>query len=263
MFNPNELKKLLSEYPKEKVELYVDYCNKVATDKKSNGQISNTWFTYRTNKELSDYFKGVMKDKLDFDGKHITILKTGVSYDYIAYKNKMFLAYPESVIDVQLVKESDKFSFEKVSGSINYNHIITNPFGNEKIVGGYCVIKNKRGEFLTVLSEEDFMKHRKIAKTHYIWDAWEDEMRLKTVIKKACKTHFADIYQNIETIDNENYDLETSLDLSQETLNDIEKLTTIDECLKYYNDNKDKNAGILKEFTKELTKRKEQIKEGF
>jgi hypothetical protein len=29
---------------------------------------------------------------------------------------------------------------------------------------------------------------------------------MKTVVKKACKIHFGDIYTNIEEMDNENYD---------------------------------------------------------
>jgi hypothetical protein len=37
---------------------------------------------------------------------------------------------------------------------------------------------------------------------------WFTEMCLKTVIKKACKLHFGDIYTWIEEIDNENYDLD-------------------------------------------------------
>ena len=120
----------------------------------------------------------------------------------------MYNVYPESVIDCQLVREGDEFDFSKESGKVIYTHKISNPFEKKEIIGAYCIIKNKRGEFITILTKDDIDKHRKVAKTDYIWRQWFDEMALKTVVKKACKLHFADVYQNIEEVDNENYDLE-------------------------------------------------------
>src|SRR5690606_4123369 len=42
--------------------------------------------------------------------------------------------------------------------------------------------------------------------TTSIWDAWLSEMVKKSVVKRACKTHFKDLVADIEEIDNENYD---------------------------------------------------------
>ena len=267
--NKQKLTNLLAGYDELKVSQYVAYCDRLETEKDSKGALKNAWFTNKKDEQLAEMFKGVLKDGLEFDGKHITIQKTGVSYDYQAYKNKMFLVYPESIIDIGLVKENDVFSFSKDSGHVNYKHVIGNPFGNEQITGAYCVIKNKRGEFLTLLSKEDIAKHRKVAKTDMIWNQWYEEMCLKTIIKKGCSKHFGDIYQNIETIDNENYDLENPLEITVEMKSEIENIATLEELDVYY----EKHLGKESEFSydppvkaaliKTLTQRKKEIKEGF
>lgn len=121
----------------------------------------------------------------------------------------MFLAYPETKFDVALVYNGDKFSFEKTDGNVLYQHTIANPFGQEDkdVIGAYAIVRNSRGEFLTTLSANDIAKHRKVAKTDYIWKAWFQEMCLKTITKKACKLHYGDVYTKIEEMDNEQYDL--------------------------------------------------------
>lgn len=181
--------------------------------------------------QLAEYFRRVAEEGLVFDGEHITLQSTGISFDYIAYKNKMFLAYPESEIDVALVYAGDDFSFSKESGKVRYTHNIIDPFGQKdnEVVGGYCVIKNKRGEFLTTLSKADIEKHRKVAKTDYIWAQWFKEMALKTVIKKAVKIHFADVYQEIEQEDNEAYDLTNPLDISVDFKQKIEGAKSLEQ----------------------------------
>lgn len=259
----NKLKKLLEGFDEYQVDRYCNYC-RVLSNESKNGQLKNPWMQKRSEIVLATFFKAVSKDGLEFDGKHITIQSTGVSYDYQAYKNKMFLQYPESVVDVQLVYTDDKFSFEKHSGKVVYQHEINNPFDEKKdenVIGGYCVIKNKRGEFLTLLSKGEIEKHRKVAKTDYIWNSWFIEMCMKTVIKKACKQHFNDIFQNIETLDNENYDLEKPLGISVEAKKEIEEIKTIDSLEKYYHENISKNAGIKKDFNKAISQRKKEIED--
>jgi hypothetical protein len=263
--NRIKIKELLKDYDSKKIDKYVEYLEKLETDKKE-GELVNPWIKQRSDEQLAAYYRNVSIDGMDLDGSHITIQKTGVSYDYIAYKNKMYLCYPESIFDVQLVRETDLFSVQKDSGHVIYTHKINDPFQNKAVVGAYCVIKNKRGEYLTVLSLADLEKHRKVAKTQAIWNVWKDEMYLKTVVKKGCKLHFADIYQNIETIDNENYDIERGegvFQLSNEVLTEIEQLQSEDECINYLNKNKDKYSELKEDFIKEVTKRKIQIMEGF
>lgn len=124
---------------------------------------------------------------------------------YKAYKNKIYMVYPESEIDVQLIREGDEYSFAKESGSVIYTHTIADPFTavEPTILGAYCVIKNKRGEFLETLNTKDYMAMRDGSKQPKLWDKWASEFWKKSVIKRACKTHFNDITNAIDEKDNE------------------------------------------------------------
>jgi hypothetical protein len=204
------IKQGLSQYPENQVNNYIAYLYKLETEKSPKGEPKNPWMKQRKDDFLIRIFKAVADDGLVFDGDDITLQSNGVSYNYQAFKNKMLLAYPETVLDVSLVYESDTFQFSKQSGKVQYTHNIGSPFERDDsaIIGAYCVIKNHRGEFLTLLSKKDIDKHRKVAKTDYIWKSWFAEMAMKTIMKKACKQHFKDVFKTIETMDNENYDLE-------------------------------------------------------
>ena len=230
--------KLLSDYNAEDVARFANYCHRLQVDKKKDGTLKNKWATYIKADKFAELFKTVDRDGLVFDGINITLQSTGISYNYIAYKNKMLLAYPDSIIDVNLVHQGDTLKFNKDSGKVNYTHNIADPFGNAEIIGGYCVIKNKRGEFMTLLSRADIDKHRKTAKTDYIWQAWFTEMALKTIIKKACKLHFADIYSSVEQTDNENYNVDNPLDIDIELKAKIDECKTVKDLEKIYKDNK-------------------------
>lgn len=249
---------ILSDTPeKEAVENYASYCQRLLLEKTKDGKLKNPFMQYKKPEELANLFRRVLADGLIFDGKHITLQSTGISYDYIAYKNKMLLAYPESKIDVSVVSDKDEFSFSKENGSVSYEHSIKEPFKNNDIVGAYCVIKNTRGEFLTTLNKEEIAKHRKVAKTDYIWQSWFKEMVLKTVIKKACKLHFDDIYHRVEELDNENYDLENALDISIEAKQEIEQATTIEQLKEVAEKHKGSGSG----FDKMVVKQKKFIEE--
>lgn len=225
--NPDTIKQGLKKYPENQVNNYVAYLQRLVAEKDRQGRLKNPWMNHQTDDFLIRIFKAVADDGLVFDGDNITLQSTGVSYNYQAYKNKMLLAYPESIIDVSLVYKEDTFQFQKQSGKVQYTHTIGNPFTRDEtaIIGAYCVIKNHRGEFLTLLSKSDIDKHRKVAKTDYIWKAWFAEMALKTIMKKACKQHFKDVFQTIETMDNENYDLEKLADtITPEQAEDFRKI---------------------------------------
>ena len=248
---------MLKGYNKEHVEAFSSYIIKLIMARKKDGSIENAWIQNRREEDVVVLFKRVAEEGLVFDGIHITLQSTGISYDYVAYKNKMLLAYPESKVDVNLVYKGDDFQVSKESGSVIYHHNIKNPFGQkeEEIEGGYCVISNKRGDFLTLLSKEEIDKHRKVAKTDFIWRAWFKEMALKTIIKKAIKYHFADIYEKIETEDNENYNLDNPLDIELSYKQEIDAIENLEDLKNYYFANK----GRGKEFDKYIVIRKEQI----
>jgi len=252
MINKEKLIELLRDQPnKADVETFAAYIKKISMD------LANRYMTDRTEEEIAILFRRVSEEGLVFDGKHITLQSNGISYDYQAYKNKMILAYPESTIDLSLVYKGDEFSVSKESGSVMYHHNIGNPLEQktEDITGGYCVIKNKRGEFLTLLSREDIDKHRKVAKTDMIWSKWPKEMALKTIIKKACKQHFSDIYEKIDEMDNGNYELENPLDLSLEYKQAIDAIDTLEALAAYYEANKGQGAA----FDKYVSIRKDQL----
>lgn len=191
-------------------EIFDAYVTKLKTEKGQDGKLKNWWATQKDNNFWENCWHVAEQSGLKFDGKHLTITQNGLTFDYVAYKNKMLQVYPDSIIDCSLVYKGDSFAFEKENGHVTYKHIINNPFEHEKekLIGGYCVIKNKRGEFLTLLSIPEIEQAKRVAKTDAIWKAWYAEMCLKTVIKKAVKFHFDDIYTVMEEEDNKNYDLD-------------------------------------------------------
>jgi hypothetical protein len=241
------IKQGLSQYPENQVNNYIAYLYKLETEKSPKGEPKNPWMKQRKDDFLIRIFKAVADDGLVFDGDDITLQSNGVSYNYQAFKNKMLLAYPETVLDVSLVYESDTFQFSKQSGKVQYTHNIGSPFERDDsaIIGAYCVIKNHRGEFLTLLSKKDIDKHRKVAKTDYIWKSWFAEMAMKTIMKKACKQHFKDVFKTIETMDNENYDLEKLEDDDEQTqefkalqyTNELDKILDIDKLNAWWKQN--------------------------
>lgn len=124
---------------------------------------------------------------------------------YKAFKNKLYTVYPDTVFDLQLIREGDTYKFAKESGSVIYTHDLADPFevNEHKIMGAYCVIKNARGEFLETLNLRDYKLMQESSKTPRLWDTWESEFWLKSVIKRACKRHFNDVTSAIEEKDNE------------------------------------------------------------
>lgn len=241
----------LKDFNQEDVTKYISYLEKLINDPKMPFALKIS------DEKFISMFKQVANDWLVFDWVHITLQSTWISFDYVALKNKMLLVYPESIIDVNLVFKWDDFNFKKENWKIIYSHNFANPFNqkDEDIIWAYTIIKNKRGEFITLLSSDDLIKHRKTAKTDYIWKQWLKEMCLKTIMKKACKLHFGDIFTNIEEIDNENYDLENPIDLDLKWKQEIDSINDLKWLLEYYN----KNKGKWKDFDKYLSIRKQQI----
>lgn len=244
---------------KENVERFATYVQRITDETdKATGKKKNPHMNFKSPEICANDFKMIQSQGLVFDGKHITYQSTGISFDYQAYKNKMLVAYPESTIDIQIVKEGDEFDSEKESGKVIYTHKIKSPFEpvtEQNIVGAYCVIKNSRGEFLTTLGKLDIEKHRKVARQDGFWQKWFAEMVMKTVIKKGCKTHFDDVVQVIEEIDNEQNNLENPIDLPLDYKQQVDAIDSIEELKAYYQ----KNKGIGKDFDKYVTMRKNAL----
>lgn len=248
-------------------EIFNKYIEDLKSKKDKEGKLANPWASKRSQEWYDDCWRKIEASGLKFDGKHITINEHGVSYDYVAYKNKMLLAYPETKIDDSLVYKGDEFSFAKQNGTVEYKHFLSNPFNHNEndIIGGYCIIKNRRGEFITTLSREEIQKARNVAKTQTIWKAWFAEMCKKTIIKKAVKFHFDDVYSEMEEEDNKNYDFDKakipSDELPEAVINAINEAPDI-KALKAIFDREYKNfetAAMKEQFSKCCTARKLEI----
>jgi len=216
---------LLKDENYEEAERFAAYCIRLLIEKK-DGKLKNPWMQTKKAKDLAQLFKRVKGEGLVFDGKHITLQNTGISYDYVAYKNKMLLVYPESVLDHGIVMEGDEFTTGNESGKVVYKHVIKDPFANltdQNFKGAFFFVRNKRGEHLTILTKEEIAKHRRAAKTDMMWKAWFKEMVLKTVIKKGVKYHYDDIFTGIEQEDNKQYDLEKVIQIEEDPAADARR----------------------------------------
>ena len=257
----------------EDLEVFKKYVIELKNAKVKDRQ-SGQWVTknqWALNKK-DDWFNNLYQKnkltKLPFDGVHITINQHGLSYDYIAYKNRLLLAYPETKLSFSEVYNGDDFQFSNNSDGVEFKHKIANPFNRDtkNIIGVYCVIKNKRGEFLTLMDKNEITKHKMVAKTQTIWNQWELEMIYKTVIKKATRIHYEDVYSAMNEEDNKENDLEQLGDKKVDKIVQIKELIKkhkIDELefLKFFNvssvsalsyDNQDKAIEtILNKYEKE------------
>lgn len=259
MINTTKIKEFLTRYEQEDIIIYLSHLNDLwnATDK-TGKPVNQFWLAKRDPEYFANCFIKVAKDWLKFDGKNITLQSTGISYNWVAFKNKMLLVYPESKIDwPTLVYEGDEFSFAKESGSVRYTHNILHPFSRKEteIIGGYIVIKNSRWEFLTTMNKEELKKHQATAKTQSIWNQWLQEMCLKTIAKKGFSAHFRDIFENMLESDNEEYDPTVTTAEQRNYIEEINKITSIEELKAYYK----ANEWLGKEFVAEVTRRKNEL----
>jgi len=261
--NYNQIKSGLTGFDTPEIDRYINYLKYLETEKEKDGTLKNKWFVYFKEKDAIDIYTKVAIDNLCIDGETITLQFKGrvmVSYNYQAYKNRLLNIYPESMFDIQIVNDGDEFSFHKENGKVIYSHKIKDPFNpSPKIIGTYCIIKNKRGEFLETLNMTDIEKMKSVAKTKNVWDQWFSEMVLKSVIKRACKRHFADITTNIEKIDNENYDLNL-VDFDSNIEKKINEATDFKTLSKIFKDEKSNVTDEVK-FVRLLTDRKIELME--
>lgn len=209
------MKELLKKYDSVKVNVFCKYVTKLKTDKKDS-QLVNWWAKDISKEDYAHLFEKVHAEGLWLDGETISInyrKNTGLvlNFGYQAYKNKVKLVYPETIFDLQLVINGDKFNIEKKSGKVIYSHEIKNPFlkpEQNNITGGYCIIKNNTGEFFESMGIKEIEQCKKTSTMPHIWKVWYGQMAKKTVIKRGCKHHFDDICGGIEQLDNVGYDVD-------------------------------------------------------
>lgn len=190
--------------------------------------------TNNTNDMLYTIFIKYWGLGLVIDGINVVITGRAMAMvTYHGYKNKVIQTYPSAKFDVQLVRENDEFSVSKESGNIKYSHKIADPFGSGEIKGAYCVISIDGKDYFEALNKKDYDEMKKSSKQSYLWDRWDSEFWLKSVIKRACKRHFYDIVAEIDKVDNEDYGLSDDVKASDE------KKQAIIEAAKNDNDTQD------------------------
>lgn len=218
--------KLFEKYTQQSqrdlIETAILYVKKKIAEKDYDGKAKNNYdpaFILQTIAECVD--NGFALDGVNY------VLTGNRMYmpTYKAFKNKIYMVYPETVIDLQLIREGDTYNFAKESGSVVYSHEVADPFedNERKIKGAYCVIKNSRGEFLETLNLRDYKLMQESSKNPKLWDKWESEFWLKSVIKRACKRHFNDITKAIEEKDNEVIGIDDMVKASDDKLAAIVK----------------------------------------
>ena len=122
------------------------------------------------------------KQKYDLD------LRVGYEgKDY--YRRKMTMDEPLDII-YELVYSSDEF--RPIKKSLNqkydaYEFNITKPFDRGEIIGGfgYIVYADQNKNELVLVSEAEFQKSKKAAKSNDFWDKHPEKMRMKTLVHRT------------------------------------------------------------------------------
>lgn len=263
-FDFQALKDSLKNEDSDKVADLISQIDSLRTSKKKDGSFTCKWFTFLTIAKAVELFKKAKSQELYIDNKHIIIEnrggKIGLSYDYIAYKNKLLTIYPSAKFDFNVVYKDDDFFIEKKDGKVFYNHKLNNPFNNKNtnVIGAYCIIKISTGDFFITLDLEEIAQLRKKASNDSIWQEWFKDMCIKSVIKKLVSKHFDDIYREINEDDNETINLENPIDIELELKQEIDEIEDL-EKLKVLYDKKKNNIKNQKSFIGMLTIRKEDI----
>lgn len=130
--------------------------------------------------------------------------------------------FPNLDIKVGIVKKGDLFEVKKFNNNDEFKHEIKNPFGKkEDIEGIYCYISNGNLSNITLMSLDEINKIKSKAKTQTIWAEWYEQMAIKAIIKRACKINFAGIVDNLNEVDNEDFDLEKKEEKQIKVINDL------------------------------------------
>ena len=260
-----KIKRYLKEYNAAHVDKFVQHVEEKETARKADGSLANPWFRNVTEEDLATIFKIVYIDGVYIDGTSVSLAwkskKLGVNYDYQAYKNRLLTVYPETKFDIQNVYKSDKFVFHKVDGEVSYSHDIVDPFNTEReIVGAYCIIKNKRGQFIETVNMQDINKMRSHSNFKDTWNEWFDRMVLKSVIKRGCKTHFNDVTGAMDAIDNLDYNLNNETP-EEDVFQIIEKFDDVDKLFSWAASRENVQFANNDDFRSAVKKKSVQLKQ--
>jgi len=153
-----------------------------------------------------------------YKNKNTGKVQASLQVGWRGYIHKIKKYNPTCDIQVGLVYVGDAFEKYSESGVAKYRHKpkVENCFENDpaKLVGAYCYIsysvdRQPKAVCETIGKKEiELIKSKNPMKDKNVWDEWYNEMAKKSVIKKACKLHFAGAVHELDQYDNKNYDLE-------------------------------------------------------
>ncbi len=119
-------------------------------------------------------------------GKYDLDLRIGyVGKDYI---HRQFALDPPVNVVYELVYDTDVFAPIKTSSGSSFKFEITQPWSRGNIMGGfgYVVYDDPRKNLLVLVSEADFEKSQRLAKSQDFWENYPIEMHLKTLVHRTC-----------------------------------------------------------------------------
>lgn len=243
------LKDLISQkLPEEAATSFLTYVNdarKAEAAAKAKNPQRGTPVTDNTAEVLVSLAVKYHKLGAPIDGVNTVITGRNMAMvTYIGYKNKVLETYPESEIEAVLVRDGDTFSFKRESGKVFYSHKLADPFANKtggNIIGAFAVVKNKRGQYLETLNEDDFNKMREQSRQKDLWGKWLSEFWLKSVMKRVCKRYFNDVVAELDRDDNQQYggvDVDDAIAQSDAAVDEgiqlMESAGTLDELQQIY-----------------------------
>lgn len=89
-------------------------------------------------------------------------------------------------ISAQLIYENDHFEIDPLSNTFSFKPLLKGSRGKWYLA--VAVAKFKDGsQQVAYMTRDQIMKRKAVAQSSNIWDAWEEEMAQKTVVKSLCK----------------------------------------------------------------------------
>jgi len=125
-----------------------------------------------------------------------------LSFGYPAYQAAA-LSHGIS-INVQTVREGDTYSNEVINGQPTFMFKQA-MFGSGTILGYVAYSIDLNGfKHVVPMTVADISKRRKVAKTDYVWSAWEEEMSLKTPLLRLCSVNYRHLLADLLEFDTDN-----------------------------------------------------------
>jgi len=105
------------------------------------------------------------------------------------YKGQMELARrSDKIVSItaQIVYDNDHFELDPLNNTFKFNPLLKGERGKWYLA--VAVAKFKDGsQQVAYMTKAQVMKRKAVAQSTNVWDAWEEEMAIKTVIKSLCK----------------------------------------------------------------------------